>query len=32
MRTNDLRTEFRLVYRPGRDRLPRWMRQLWAWF
>jgi hypothetical protein len=31
MRTPDLRTQYRLVYRPGPERMPRWMRQIWAW-
>ena len=24
--------EFRLVYRPSPDRLPRWLHRVWAWF
>lgn len=31
MNTRDLRREFRLVYRPQPERLPRWVRQIWAW-
>ena len=32
MSTRELRNEFRLVYRPQPERLPRWVRQIWAWF
>lgn len=35
MRKTDLNRQYRLVYRPQPDRVPRWMRpwmdQLWAW-
>jgi hypothetical protein len=32
MRKADLNSQFRLVYCPQPDRVPRWMRHLWAWF
>ena len=25
-------SDFRLLYRPAPDRLPRWVRRVWAWF
>lgn len=31
MPRTDLRTEYRLVYRPQPERMPRWVRQIWAW-
>ena len=24
--------ELRFIYRPARDRLPRWMYRVWCWF
>jgi hypothetical protein len=28
----DTRHAYRHVYRPGPDRMPRWVWRLWAWF
>jgi hypothetical protein len=31
MRQPSIRSEYRLVYRPQPDRMPRWLHQLLAW-
>jgi hypothetical protein len=36
MRTNDLhpnlQAQYRFVYQPAPERLPRWLLRVWGWF
>jgi len=27
-----LKADLRYLYRPTRDRVPRWVRRIWIWF